>query len=52
MLTTSSTCEVEYVVLDNAAKEVMFLYNFINDLQVYGMAKIKTVWIYIDNSLA
>ncbi len=31
-ITTTSTCEAEYVALGDAAKEAMYLRNFINDV--------------------
>ena len=51
-ITTTSTCEAEYVALDSAAKEAIYLKNFINDLKVDGLSVLKTVRIYIDNDSA
>ncbi|KIW90700.1 uncharacterized protein Z519_08483 [Cladophialophora bantiana CBS 173.52] len=51
-ITTTSTCEAEYVALDNAAKEAIYLKNFINDLKVEGLSVFEKVRIHIDNDSA
>ena len=51
-INTTSTCEAEYVALSEAAKEAMYLRNFINDLEIPELAHISTVPIHIDNDSA
>ena len=48
----TSIYEAKYITLDSAAKEVIYLKNFINNLKVEGLSILKTVRIYIDNDFA
>jgi hypothetical protein len=47
----TSTMDAEYIACAEAAKEAMWIRNFINDLRIPGIY-IETVPLYIDNNSA